>query len=214
LELAEPTIADGVERLVDLGHNRLIVAPVILFAAAHAKDDIPAAVAAAPAGGRDGLFWIQTDPLGLHPQLVELSRLRYDEAIAAAPPTDEPIEPAETLLILVGRGSSDAEAVADMEAFARRRTDETPVGRVMAAFVAVAEPRLDDVLRQAAAWPFRRVVVQPHLLFHGELLDGLRRRVAAAAESAPDRQWIVTAHLGPHELLIDALCERIAAADG
>src|SRR5688572_8499591 len=108
LELAEPTIAAAVGRLVDQGVRRLVVAPLVLLAEGHAKRDIPAAVAAAIGGSR-GLTWVQTAPLGRHPQIVELSELRYDEAIADLPA----VAPADTLLIVVGRGSSDPQAAAE-----------------------------------------------------------------------------------------------------
>src|SRR5215471_6792139 len=44
LELAEPDIATGMRTLLDRGIERLTVAPLLLFAAGHAKRDIPEAV--------------------------------------------------------------------------------------------------------------------------------------------------------------------------
>ncbi len=44
LELATPTIGEGVARLAQQGVRRVVVAPVILFAAGHIRRDIPAAV--------------------------------------------------------------------------------------------------------------------------------------------------------------------------
>src|SRR5437870_4104997 len=41
LELAEPPIAAGVAALVRAEVTEIIAAPVLLFAAGHAKDDIP-----------------------------------------------------------------------------------------------------------------------------------------------------------------------------
>src|SRR5258707_5141020 len=49
LELARPTIGEGLARLVDRGVRRVTVVPVLLFAAGHAKRDIPAAVEEAAA---------------------------------------------------------------------------------------------------------------------------------------------------------------------
>ncbi len=53
LELAEPSIATAMRRLLERGVRRVTVAPLLLFAAGHAKRDIPGAVEAARAeGGR------------------------------------------------------------------------------------------------------------------------------------------------------------------
>jgi sirohydrochlorin cobaltochelatase len=208
LELAEPTIAAAVERLVERGVRRMIVAPLVLFAASHAKRDIPDAVAAA-VGGVGDLTWAQTAPLGLHPQIVELSERRYDEAVAGRPP----VAPADTMLVVVGRGSSDPQAVAETREFARLRAARRPLGRVVTAFTALSEPLIEDVLRDAASSPFRQVIVQPHLLFAGELVERVRRRTLEIAESAADKGWQSVPHLGPHALVVEAVVSEIAACE-
>jgi sirohydrochlorin ferrochelatase len=60
----------------------------------------------------------------------------------------------------------------------------------------MAQPAVADVLPALAAQPWRRIVVQPHLLFHGELLDRLHAQVEAIAASRPEQEWIVTSYLG------------------
>ena len=47
LELTELTIPQGVSRLVERGARQIVVVPLLLFAAGHAKRDIPAAAEAA-----------------------------------------------------------------------------------------------------------------------------------------------------------------------
>jgi sirohydrochlorin cobaltochelatase len=208
LELAEPTIAAAVDRLLERGVRRMVVAPLVLFAAGHAKRDIPDAVAAA-VGGAGDLTWTQTAPLGLHPQIIELSEWRYDEAVAGLPP----VAPSDAMLIVVGRGSSDPQAVAETHELARRRAARRPLGRVVTAFTAMSEPLLENVLREAASLPFRQVIVQPHLLFAGELVERVRRRTTEIAESASEKVWHAAPHLGPHALVIDVLVSEIAACE-
>lgn len=221
LELAEPTIAVGLERLAARGARRIVVAPLLLFAAGHAKEDIPHAVASASPMRVDDLPWVQTEPFGLDPEVVALSVLRYDEAIAEAEHercsarNSVPILPSETLQVLVGRGSSDSEALAAMREFVQRRAAARPSdGDVELAYTALAEPRLEAVLERAAASPYRRIVVQPHLLFHGELVERVARLTADAASRFPEKQWLVAAHLGPHERVVAAVVRRISLAAG
>jgi sirohydrochlorin ferrochelatase len=213
LELAEPAVDAAVFEAVARGAEEIVVAPVLLFSAGHARHDIPAALEAAIRRAADrcgrSAAWRQGGVLACHEKLVELSAERFAAALAAVPAAP----PDETCLVLVGRGSRDAEATAAMHRFARLRCEVTPVGRCDVAFVAMAEPKYPDVLREAAQRGHRRIVVQPHLLFEGELLDKLRRDVAAVAECHATSQWIVAKHLGPDPRVAEAvatLC-RIAA---
>src|SRR6185369_6737473 len=105
LELAQPGIQLGVERLLDRGVNEIVTVPVILFAAGHVKRDIPLQVAAALAArGQADVRQVQVGHLGCHGAIVELSRLRREEA-------DKEIrrqgDKERELLLLVARGSSD-----------------------------------------------------------------------------------------------------------
>jgi sirohydrochlorin cobaltochelatase len=212
LELAEPGIAEGIDRLAAQGVRRLLVAPVLLFAAAHAKRDIPEAVAAAVERW-PGMTWRQVPHLGLDRRVFELSARRLAEAVVSADPDDDspnPISPDETLLIVVGRGSRDPEALAEFDEFARRHALGVGYSQYRPALMAMAEPPLPDVLREAAAGSFRRVVVEPHLLFGGVLVDRLRDQVAEFRRLAPDKQWVVANHLGPDDLLASALAEAAA----
>jgi sirohydrochlorin ferrochelatase len=114
----------------------------------------------------------------------------------------------DTLLLLVGRGSSDAEATAELAQFARLRSERMRLGRVEICFLALAAPSLEIALQQAGQLALPRIVVQPHLLFAGELLAGLQEKVALAAARCPQQQWLVTSPLGPHPWLVSALVER------
>jgi sirohydrochlorin cobaltochelatase len=209
LELAEPTISAAVERLVERGANEnLTVVPLLLFAAGHAKIDLPAAAAEA-AAMHPKLQVRQAAPLGCHPALVELSKRRYLEAVK-----NLPAAPAnETLLLVVGRGSRDASANAELARFARLRFEACPVGWLETCFAAMAEPSLERALPLVARLPFGRVAVQPHLLFRGELLSRIRRTVESFAAEQRQIEWLIAPHLGPDELVADAALTAIQAVN-
>jgi sirohydrochlorin cobaltochelatase len=203
LELARPTIAEGIGRLVDSGVRRVAVVPLLLFAAGHAKRDIPEAVAKA-AAPHPGLVVRQTGALESHEQVLALSARRFQEAIAGKPPAD----PRQTLLLMVGRGSLDADATAEMHRFARLRAERTPVGRVLTCFLAMQTPSLAEGLSAAADTGFQRIVVQAHLLFHGQLYDETRMAVESRQRRAgPD--WLLTSVLGPEPELAAAVMDRV-----
>lgn len=207
LELAVPDIAQGIERCVQRGVRRLMVQPLLLFAAGHAKQDIPQEVQQAQ--HRFPQLEITVSPhLGCHPQLLELSELRYTEALANRPPVSD----SETLLLMVGRGSRDPEANSEMVSFSRLRWERRRLGWVETCFTAMTWPSLADGLAAAARLAQRRIVVQPHLLFRGELLARIREETAAAAARHASYDWILVGHLGPHPLLVRSILDRAGVA--
>jgi sirohydrochlorin cobaltochelatase len=203
LELAEPTIDEGLALLVAQGCRRVVVMPLLLFAAGHAKDDIPRAVANAARAQR-GLEVTFAEHLGCHQRLLRLSAQRFEETLRVA----REVAARDTLWLMVGRGSRDADALAEMERFVQERLVWTPVGHVRVAYLAMAQPSLATILPQIADWRLPRVVVQPHLLFHGDLLDTVERQVGEIAAAWPDQQWLVAPQLGVADLLVEAIAER------
>ena len=191
LEMAAPTIDQVVARLVEQRVERMIVVPLLLFAAGHAKEDVPAAVRSAlDAVGAADLPLLQSEPLGLQESIIELAANRFREA------ADPQISPAETCLLLIGRGSRDAEATADMRQLGELLHQRLGIGQTQVGFLAMAEPSAQDVIQATLKSSYRQVVVQPHLLFHGELLDRLQAYVEAAAASAPAKSWRLSRVLG------------------
>jgi sirohydrochlorin cobaltochelatase len=199
LELAAPGIATAVERLVRRRVKGICVMPLMLLAAGHVKRDIPAAVTEA-VNKLGGLPTTQAPHLGCHKRLLELSAKRYQEALAGRPQ----VAVENTLLIMVGRGSRDPEAVDEMRRFVRLRREITPVGGVETCFAAMADPSLNQTLATATRGPFRHVVVQPHLLFEGSLLARVRAQVESVAGNSPAVTCSVAGHLGASPLLAEA----------
>jgi sirohydrochlorin ferrochelatase len=71
MELAEPSIAQGFAACVDAGAEEVVAVPYFLAPGRHAKEDIPALVAAA-AEAHPGVAWRIADVLGPDPLLAEL----------------------------------------------------------------------------------------------------------------------------------------------
>ncbi|MDZ4781187.1 MAG: sirohydrochlorin chelatase [Planctomycetia bacterium] len=199
LELAEPDVARGLDRAVERGATEVVALPLLLFAAGHAKRDVPELLFEA-SHRHPSVSYRQAPHLGCHADLVELSAQRYRES---DPPAAE-----NTLLLLIGRGSYDPTANAEMAQFARLRWEAERTAWYEVGFTAMAEPGLERAIQVAGAMPFSHVVVQPHLLFAGELLDRIGVAVRAAADRFPEQSWSVTPHLGPSDLLVSAVLDR------
>ncbi len=237
LELAEPSIADGFRQLARAGARRVLVVPVLLFAAGHAKVDIPGEVSAA--SQQVGLQVTgQTQPLEWQSSLLELSALRFQHALdqpgQGQPGQDQPgqDQPGQdqpggseiglegfgqaqlswserTLWLLVGRGSRDENAATNLAEFARRRARLIRTDETALGFCALTEPPLETALATAGASDASTVVVQPHFLFPGLLPRRVCETVKEYAVQAKHQRWVLTDLLGPHPLLAEALWGRV-----
>ena len=146
--------------------------------------------------------------------MIALSGQRYRECVGApAKGSHEPIAADQTLLLVVGRGSRDPLAADELCRFVQLLCAQTSAAEGRACFLAMAEPSLQGMLNQLRHESWRRVVVQPHLLFGGQLLMRLNQLVHRASLESPDRQWLTTRHIGPDPLLAD-LIVRLACGEG
>jgi sirohydrochlorin cobaltochelatase len=209
LEFARPTIRQGVERLARAEARRIRVVPLLLFAAGHVRRDIPKAVAAAAAPYPD-VAVLQTPHLGCSPPVVALSAQRFLDALGDS---SHPAA-ADTVMVLVGRGNRDVRALAEMQRFAELRRELTPVAHMEVCFLAMARPRLPETLVRVAQGPEKRVVVQPHLLLPGKLVQGVNEAVQAIRRQWPAKTWLVAQPLGPDRLIVEAVLRTLSCGRG
>ena len=159
IELADPPVAVALANLAATA-QRVVVFPVLLFAAGHVKNDIPLALAAVR-GDYPDVDFVAARPLGVHPAMTELSLQRPRQA--AVPEQEE----AQTVLV-VGRGSSDPDANADFFKVVRLFEESAPFQRVLPCFIGVARPTFEQTLEWAARGRPERLLVVPYLLFAGQ----------------------------------------------
>lgn len=228
LEVIGPSIGEALSRLAARGCAEVVAAPLLLFTAGHARRDVPEAVRDGAA--RAGLVVRQSDALGVHPAMLALARQRRLEAVA--PLATLPAE--NSVLLMVGRGSSDPTAHRQLHDFAVATCQHEPAvgatdasgpcqARIELGFVAAARPNLPEAIANAAAGggaagdggtriPVRRVVVQPHLLFRGHVEDQVTAAVDRARLEHPDIEWVQVRRLGADPLVARALIDRAAVA--
>src|SRR3984893_16033672 len=100
LEFARPTIRDGLAALTARGAKRIYAVPGMLFAASHVKNDLPWEMNSFIADN-PGIDVRLGRDLGIDPKLLHAAADR----IAAAADTE--LSRADTLLVVVGRGTND-----------------------------------------------------------------------------------------------------------
>jgi sirohydrochlorin cobaltochelatase len=88
LELSEPTIEQGYGRLVEAGCTHVVAHPFFLFPGLHTTADIPAQLSEA-ARRHPGASWSVSEPLGLHPGVLQAAADRIAAALAAGRSAEE-----------------------------------------------------------------------------------------------------------------------------
>ncbi|SIM75868.1 uroporphyrinogen-III C-methyltransferase [Micromonospora cremea] len=206
IELSRPPLTDAVGALVARGHRALVALPLVLTGAGHGKGDIPAAMAREQQR-HPGLSYRYGRPLGPHPLLHDALEQRIDAALAGA-------DRAGTWVALIGRGSTDPDANAEVAKVARLLWEGRGYAGVEPGFISLAEPSVPAVLDRLRRLGARRIVVAPYFLFAGVLPD---RIVAQAAEFAAAHRELdvrVADLIGDCDALADLVLERYAEALG
>ena len=225
LELAKPQAPSAAAQLLAQGADPLVIVPLLLFAAGHWRRDVPQLVRGLERrwpGGRLRL----AGPLECQAELVELAAERFKEAAwggereaswTPGPPGLFPAaEPAlgarGTGLLLVGRGSSDPQAQQQLHRLAHLVQQRCAAEAAQGCFMHGGKPLLADALREVERLGCSRVVVQPHLLFQGRVLEQVHRLVHQAAGRHPGVELLLARHLGPDPLLARLLAAQARAA--
>jgi sirohydrochlorin ferrochelatase len=196
LDLCSPSFGTVVDRLVAAGHDEVVVVPLLLTQAYHAKVDVPEAVAAADAR-HPGLRIRATDVLGLEPVFLEVLDQRLRTALR-----DARVRELDAL-VLAAAGSSDQLANQAVARLARLWGSRHRLPTV-AADASAAPPATGEAVRQFRVEGRRHIAVGSMFLAPGLLPD-------RAAELALEAGAVaVSAPLGAHPAVARTLLARYA----
>ena len=205
LEFATPVIKEGLAALVEQGVTDVLAVPGMLFAAGHAKNDIPS-VLNTWAAGADGIDIRYGRELAIDLKMLRAAADRIQEALDAAG-DDVPIE--ETMLVVVGRGASDPDANSNVAKVMRMLWEGFGFGWGETAYSGVTFPLVEPGLEHAAKLGYRRIVVFPYFLFTGVLVRRIYDYTNAVAARHPDIEFIKAPYLNDHPMVIETFMERI-----
>jgi sirohydrochlorin ferrochelatase len=196
LELSRPSFTTVVDRLVKAGHDEIVVVPLLLTEAYHAKVDVPSAIAAA-SERHENLKIRATSILGLEPCFLEVLDVRMREALKASRVREL------DALVLAAAGSSDPLANQSVARLARvwGQRHKLPV---TAAFASSSPPATGEAVRAFRGEGRRHIAVASLFLAPGFLPD-------RAAELALEAGAIaVSEPLGAHPELARTVLARYA----
>ena len=205
LEFARPIIREGLDRLYAHGRRRILAVPGMLFAAGHAKNDIPSVLNRYQAEHTDLVIQYGRD-LGIDAKMMRAAASSIEEALARA---GNRISRHETLLVVVGRGTSDPDANSNIAKVMRMLWEGFGFGWGEACYSGVTFPLVEPALEHAARLGYRRIIVFPYFLFTGVLVARIYAHADLVAARHPGIQFVKARYLNDHPFVLDALCERI-----
>ncbi len=180
-----PDVTDAVNDLVEQGFSRVIVVPLLLTSAFHARFDLPGVIEQSRVA-HPSVEFRQAEVLGPHPQLFSLIYRRLNEA-----------DVHDTASLVLGAiGTSDPRANAEL----------ADVAATMGATIGFAScaPHIADVVADVRAAGARQIAIISYVLAPGTLPD---RFYAAGAD-------VITDVLGAAPELVNVILERYDAAVG
>jgi len=207
LEFSAPNIHMGLNSLLEQGVDDIYAVPGMLFAATHAKNDIPS-VLTTYAEKNDGVSVHYGQELGLHPAMIEAFQARIYESLGLDP-ANPPDNLYDTMLVVVGRGTSDTEANAEAAKLTRIVNENMGFGWADTVYSGVTYPSVGVGLERLIKLDFKRIVVAPYFLFTGRLIKRIFGYVDKVATENPEFEFIKTPYLNDHEKVIDAFEIRV-----
>lgn len=211
LELTEPTIAQAVAQCIAQGYTEVTAVPLLLFAARHSKFDVT-----------NELDYIRAKypqikyhygrHLGITPLMLDLWRDRLAKL-------DEPIHNPhnisrqDTVILFVGRGSSDPDANSDVCKIARILWEGSGYKTTEVCFIGITHPRFEEGFERSLFYQPKRIIVLPYFLFTGALV----KKIYGISEQM--RQQLITpdselleivnlAEIGVDQRLFDVMRDR------
>jgi len=209
LEYSAPNIHMGLNRLVDAGVTEIIAVPGMLFAATHAKNDIPSVLTTFQEK-TSGVTVKYGRELGLHPQMIAAFEARILQVLGKHHVHAGDLY--DTMLVVVGRGTSDTMANAEAARLTRIVTENMGFGWAETVYSGVTYPSVGRGLEMAMKLGFKKIVVAPYFLFTGKLIDRIYAYVDRVAQANPDVTLLKAGYLKDQDHVIDTFLERIEEA--
>ncbi|MFI1415433.1 sirohydrochlorin chelatase [Streptomyces sp. NPDC020707] len=203
--LSPPSLGDAVAGLAAQGVRRFAAVPMTLGPAGPAEGELTAGLARELAR-HPGTSYTYGRPPGPDPALLAVLERRLDETLGGAVRT--PRDRAEVTVLLVGRGSTDPAANAEVHRAARLLWEGSGYAGVETAFVSLAAPDVPSGLERCVKLGARRIVVLPYFLFTGTLPERIRQQSEGWATARPEVEVLRADVIGPAPELFGLVMER------
>jgi sirohydrochlorin cobaltochelatase len=206
LELTKPSIQQAIDRCIEQGYTELSALPILLFAARHNKFDITNELDRARERHPQLKFYYGRH-FGITPSIIELWRLRL-ASLDEPQHNSQNISRSQTVLLFVGRGSSDPDANGDVYKMARILWEGSGYQTIETCFIGITHPRLEEGFRRARLYQPKRIIVLPYFLFTGALVKKILDLSATEQERHPNIAIAPLPEMGIQPQLLQLIRER------
>ena len=190
IEHADVLVPEGLERAARQA-RRVVLLPLILNAAGHVKTELPEAVEDARERHPDVEF-IVAPHLGMCRDVFTVLQRQLKQLMKSL---DSP-DPQTTGVVLLGRGSSDAEANGELARMARWLYEENDHELVDLAFTGVTWPRLETIVQRQVRLGMRQICILPVYLFTGVLIERIKAQVKRLQSQYPQVSFALGDYFG------------------
>jgi len=208
LEFATPVIREGLDALRKRGNERVLAVPGMLMAAGHVKNDIPSVLRTYEARHPEMEIRYARE-LSIDPKLLRAAGDRIEAALRGA---EHRVRALETLLMVVGRGTSDSDANSNVSKVMRMLWEGFGFGWGETCYSGVTFPLVEPALEHAVRLGYRRIVVFPYFLFTGVLVERIYAYTDRVAGRHPETEFLKADYLNDHPLVVDAFRDRVEEA--
>jgi sirohydrochlorin cobaltochelatase len=207
LEYSAPNIHMALDSLLNQGVEKIYAVPGMLFLATHAKNDIPS-VLTTYQEAHHGLEIEYGNELGLHEEMIAAFQARILEA-AGYDSAPAPGSLYDTMLVVVGRGTSVADANAEAAKLTRIVCENLGFGWSETVYSGVTFPSVGRGLEMALKLGFKKIIVAPYFLFGGRLIDRIYAYVDKVAAANPEVEFAKADYLRDQSHVINTFIARI-----
>ena len=207
LEFATPVIKTGLDKLREQGVNHVLAVPGMLFAAGHAKNDIPSVLNTYAA--EHGITIQYGRELAVDLKMLSAAGERVNQAIEKADRENGVVERHDTCLVVIGRGSSDPDANSNVSKIARMLVESLGLGWCETGFSGVTFPLVEPCLEHVTKLGFKRIIVFPYFLFSGILIDRIYGFTDEVAARHSDVEFVKAGYLNDHDDVIATFADRV-----
>ena len=207
LEFATPVIKTGLDNLRAQGVTHVLAVPGMLFAAGHAKNDIPSVLNTYAA--EHGITIQYGRELAVDLQMLQAAGDRISQAIADADAANGEVARSDTCLVVIGRGASDPDANSNISKISRMLWEGMGFGWAEVGYSGVTFPLVQPCLEHVTRLGFKRIVVFPYFLFSGILIDRIYGFTDEVATAHPDIEIVKAGYLNDHPKVIATFADRV-----
>lgn len=174
LELASPSIDQGIAACINQGATSIVAVPLLLLSAGHAKRDIPTALESALEKHQE-IDIYYGEPLGVHEKIIDVLTRRIEEVTTPMP---------DATILIVGRGSSDPVIHEYFAEIIQLFQKKTGINNVEVSYLAACRPSFESKLSEIVNKGEQEIFVLPYLLFTGVLMKSMKKYIKELSSSA------------------------------